>query len=79
MSGPCRENFNLFKKYGIHNFFRRGIFGDKWARQFVLQDTFGKFVCMILGHSKKTFNYLSEDDYKSVVKVCFRCYKRIKD
>lgn len=34
-----RESFNLRSKRGIKNFFRRGLFGDKWARKFVLYDT----------------------------------------
>ena len=35
-----RENFNLLSKTGRYYFFKRGWFGDKWSRKFVLQDTF---------------------------------------
>jgi hypothetical protein len=70
-----RQGFNLFTKIGRENFFEGGLLGYEWARQFVLQDTFGKFICAIFGHSRKTF---LTDDYPPE-KVCFRCYKRIKD
>ena len=38
-SGCGREAFNLRRKIGWKNFFRRGIFGDKWARKFIIHDT----------------------------------------
>jgi hypothetical protein len=41
-NGACREGFDLFSRYGRLYFFRRGILGDRWARKFVLLDTFGK-------------------------------------
>lgn len=34
-----RESFNLRKRQGRKNFFRRGFFGDRRARQFVFYDT----------------------------------------
>lgn len=69
----CRENFNLFSKIGRECFFRGGMFGCSWSRGYVLQDTFGRFVCAIFGHSK-TF----KTDYPSE-KVCFRCFQRVKE
>lgn len=40
--GGCREGFDLFNRYGRRHFFRRGLFGDQWARCHVLGDTFGE-------------------------------------
>jgi len=71
--GAVREGFNLFSKFGRYYFFRRGMFGDKWARQYVLQDTFGRYICKILGHSKKTFE---TDDIPPEI-ICFRCFRKI--
>jgi hypothetical protein len=65
-----REGFDLFSKFGRKYFFRRGLFGDKWARKYVLNDTFGRYVCKAFGHSKKTFL----TDEKET--ICLRCFRR---
>lgn len=67
-----REGFNLFHKYGKRNFFRRGILGDKWARRYVLRDTFGRYVCQLIGHTAKT--YKAEDSKL----ICFRCFQEVR-
>jgi len=67
-----RDGFNLLNKYGRRNFFSRGILGDRWARRYVLKDTFGGYICAIFGHSKHRFK--REDG--SI--ICDRCYKEIK-
>ena len=66
-----REGFDLFNKSGRIHFFNRGFFGDKWARGLVLQDTFGRWVCKFIGHSKNTFftDYPKEE-------ICYRCYRK---
>lgn len=51
-----RENFNLFTIQGIKNFFGSGGFKNNWATEWVLDDTFGRFICNRSGHSKRTFN-----------------------
>ena len=73
--GNCgRQGFNLFNPYGRKAFFSNGIFGDKWGRRYVLQDTFGEFICKIRGH--KLFN--SADDTQNYVEAsCSRCGKLI--
>lgn len=71
--GCGREGFNLFHRLGRRCFFKRGILGDPWARKYVLRDTFGRYVCMIIGHSKNTF--LTDDDPPR--KVCNRCFKGV--
>lgn len=63
-----RQNFNLFSRMGRRSFFGCGIFGDKWARGYVLQDTFGRYICSLIGHAKNTFE--AEDRV-----ICFRCFK----
>jgi len=68
MISAGREGFDLFHKYGRYYFFRRGIFGDKWARKFVLQDTFGRFICALIGHAK---TFKTEEGQN----CCYRCYK----
>ncbi|TET16309.1 MAG: hypothetical protein E3J81_03540 [Dehalococcoidia bacterium] len=74
--GCARQGFDLFNKYGRRAFFHPGVFGDRWGRQFVLQDTFGRYVCKLLGHSKKTYEVEDyEEDYICV--VCKRCYRVI--
>ena len=65
-----REGFNLFHKFGRRHFFRRGILGDKWARSHVINDTFGKYICKILGHTD-TFE---TDDYPKPRTLCKRCF-----
>jgi len=69
-----RENFNLLSKISRKHFFRRGLIGDKWAREYVLQDTFGRFVCKIIGHGE-TFTSDSYDvvDNETPYKICYRC------
>ena len=67
-----RENFDLFSKFGRRNFFKRGIFGDKWARVHVVTDTLGHHICSVINHSKETF----ENDGKI---ICMRCNKSIKN
>jgi len=73
-----RENFNLFNKISRKYFFQRGLIGDKWAREHVLQDTFGRFVCKIIGHGK-TFTADSYDmvGNKTPYEICYRCYRSI--
>lgn len=71
----CREGFDLFNKGQRKNFFRKGIFGDKFARHYVLKDTFGKYVCKMFGHSRKIYNL--EDCDGTKFKLCDRCYRRI--
>ena len=66
-----REGFNLFHKFGRQYFFRRGILGDKWARRYVLQDTFGRYICKIVGHTKKT--YITADNRE----ICYRCFQTL--
>jgi hypothetical protein len=74
MGSASRQGFDLFHPYGRKAFFRSGILGDKWGRRYVLQDTFGKFICKIKGH--KLFN--SADDIKNYVEAsCSRCGKLI--
>jgi hypothetical protein len=41
--GACRESFDLFRKICRRYFSKRGLFGDKWARKFVIKDTLGHF------------------------------------
>lgn len=67
-----RECFDIFSKYGRKNFFRPGMFGDKWARHYVIKDTFGHHLCFIAGHSKNVF--VSDEGEK----ICRRCYRRAK-
>ena len=69
-----REGFNLLHKFGRYHFFQRGLFGDKWARQYVLQDTFAKYVCMIIGHGK-TFK---TGDYPPII-CCYRCLQQVEE
>ncbi|KKS07451.1 MAG: hypothetical protein UU61_C0016G0020 [Parcubacteria group bacterium GW2011_GWB1_41_4] len=71
-----RENFNLLSKISRRYFFQRGLIGDKWARAHVLQDTFGRFVCKIIGHGKTFTVGLGEVDNETPYKVCLRCYRR---
>jgi len=69
-----RQGYNLFNPYGRKAFFNSSIFGDKWGRRYVFNDTFEKFICKIKGH--KLFN--SADDTKNYVeKTCSRCSKLI--
>jgi hypothetical protein len=68
----CREGFDLFNKYQRGNFFRRGIFGDKWARHYVLKDTFGHHVCSIIGHSKK-IHHITDTCGEPPFDLCDRC------
>lgn len=69
---PGREGFNLFSKWGRLYFFKRGLFGDKGARNYVLQDTFGRFICKVIGHGKtfETDDFVPED-------CCLRCFQKI--
>lgn len=76
--GASRQGYNLFTKIGRKNFFEVGIFGDKWARSYVLQDTFGRYICKLIGHSKRTFDYRDSDD-EDAIKICSRCFERIKN
>lgn len=68
-----REGFNLFHKFGRKHFFRRGLFGDRWARDYVLRDTFGRYICAILGHTKKTFE--TDDEPPRI--ICLRCFREV--
>lgn len=70
----CREGFNLFHKFGRRHFFKRGLFGDKWARMFVLKDTLGRYVCRIIGHAE---SFENDDDPPK--KICCRCFMEAKD
>ncbi len=64
-----REGFDLFSRIGRRCFFRRGVFGDKWARTYVWTDTFGHHICALLGHSRS--NYATDDSPPR--KICRRC------
>jgi len=75
-----RQGFNLFHKNGRLSFFRRGVFGDCEGRKYVLRDTFGRYICKMLGHSRKT--YLSDivtvqDGWCKHNVICSRCYRDI--
>jgi len=70
-----RENFNLFSKYGRKNFFHRGLFGDRWARENVFADTFRvilRVICAIKGHGKTSF---MDWDNGISGELCHRCLK----
>jgi len=73
MAGASREGFNLFRKQQRKNFFRGGLFGTKWSRQYVLQDTFGRYVCRLLGHSKKTYDTTDNKGNPSKIYEGFEC------
>jgi len=72
--GACREGFNLFHKMGRRNFFKHGIFGNKWAREYVLKDTLGRYICAIFGHSR----VFQTDDFPPKI-VCVRCTRVVYD
>jgi len=69
----CRQNFNLFSTQGRESFFSRGIIGDEWARQFVFNDTFGKYICKLMGHAK---TFITDDPQPEI--RCSRCLKNIE-
>lgn len=75
--GSCREGVNLFTKNGRKSFFKRGIAvlfskRNKGIRNYMWKDTFGKYICAIIGHAK-----IFETDDCPPNKVCRRCYKII--
>lgn len=72
----CREGFNLFNKYQRANFFRRGLFGDRWARENVFGDTFrfvARWFCKCFGHGK--VSWMDWEDGKRE-QLCHRCLRR---
>ncbi len=71
--GASREGFNLLNKFGRYNFFKRGGLRSRWVRTYFLRDTFGRYVCGSLGHSKKTF---VTDDCPSKI-ICYRCFREL--
>ncbi len=72
-----RVSFNLFSKHGRASFFRGGrLFGDKWSRQYVLRDTFGRHICSLLGHSDKTFQSQEAVNVASNT-ICLRCFSKL--
>ncbi len=73
--GAKRESFNLLNKYGRGNFFRKGLFGNKWARENVIGDTFRfilKFICDIFGHGKCKFMDWENGHQEQ---LCLRCLR----
>ncbi len=50
-----REHFNLFKLRVLVKFIKGG-YKDNWFMEFVLDDTFGRFICNKAGHSKRNFD-----------------------
>lgn len=68
--GSCREGFDLFNRYGRDNFRRRICFrGQFW--DLVWRDTFGRYICKIIGHTSKTFI----TDGTPPKKICYRCFR----
>mgnify|MGYP001572227738 CR=1 FL=1 len=70
-----RENFNLISRYGRQNFFRKGILGDRWARENVVGDTFRwalRMMCALKGHGNTKFM-----DWENGIsgELCLRCLK----
>lgn len=66
--GASRPSYNLLKRYGWSNLFRYGAWKKKWAWYYAPRDTFGKFICPIIGHGK-TF---TTEDKRVICKRCFR-------
>lgn len=81
--GVCEEHCETFlgskTASGRHFFFKGGIFGTKWSRHYMWIDTFGHYICALIGHSKKT--YLWHDDGPHGVGekrlICLRCNRPI--
>jgi len=69
-----RETFDLFSVGGRENFFERGLFGDSFARRYVLGDTFNRFICMIIGHKRKLWKESNPQIY-----YCDRCGKDLEE
>lgn len=69
--GSSREGYNLFNKYGRRVLFRNLLRGRvDW--HYVWTDTFGRYICRVIGHSK-TF----ETDDIPPKKCCLRCFRYI--
>lgn len=68
--GASRMAFNLFSKIGRENFIWE-IKRNHRIPSIFWKDTFGKYVCKIIGHTETTF----ESDGS---KYCYRCFHKIK-
>ena len=66
-----RDNFDLFTKWGRDNFFRSGLVGDNHSRHYAKIDTFGHYICAVVGHGD-----VWESQEEEII-ICLRCGKRV--
>lgn len=71
MSCACRESWDLFRKVGREHLLRR--VRKRWHIDWklVFEDTFMRFVCMIVGH--KVYDCSDEQDGSDL--ACRRCHR----
>ena len=74
-----REGWNLLSRYGWGVFWRAS-WKRRWgSRENIWKDTFGRFVCRTLGHSKKLHDISDLWDTESKTEqralLCDRCYR----
>ena len=65
-----REGFNLFLPQGRVHFVKHGGLFSADVRRYIPQDTFGRFICGVLGHA--TMFWIGDD------LVCYRCFGVVK-
>lgn len=72
----ARKGYNVFNKYCRMNIWQD--IKDRWwwgIREFLLRDSFGRYVCRIVGHGT-TFE--SEPYDPPVIHYCLRCFQEVK-
>jgi hypothetical protein len=67
-----RLNYNLLSKTGLTNFINGG-YGHRQTRKWAFNDTFGRVICLIIGHTK---TFVWDGDGKT---YCIRCLKPTTD
>lgn len=50
--GAARQGFNAFNPYGRQAIWHHLKRGPKWWRHIYWSDTFGQFVCAVVGHNR---------------------------
>ena len=69
--GTMREGYNLFTKVGWYHLKKNWRYNKL---QYVYEDTFGGYICKVVGHTKKTF----QTNDIPPEKICYRCYKVVR-